>query len=73
MGLVYSDSNFTKTLDCQLLAQYATLSFLLNSYCIFMILVLLETGGVETKWILADLIFHPIYFYKLRNDQARMH
>lgn len=34
-GLVYSDSNFIETLVCQPLAQYATLSLLLNSPCIF--------------------------------------
>lgn len=33
--LVYSDSNFIETLVCQPPAQYATLSLLLNSPCIF--------------------------------------
>lgn len=34
-GLVHSDSNFIETWFCQPLAQYATLSLLLNSPCIF--------------------------------------
>lgn len=33
--LVYTDSNFNETWDCQLLVQFAALSFFLNSHCIF--------------------------------------